>query len=93
MKHIEVFILSQMFSRRSFTLALALLSLPSFAKPQRMRIVVSYPAGGPLDAAARIIAEGLKKEHGRVIVITAQEPQVLAACLKSKMPQLTVRLW
>lgn len=68
MKHIEVFILSQMFSRRAFTLALALLSLPSFAKPQRMRIVVPYPAGGPLDAAARIIAEGLKKEHGRVIV-------------------------
>ncbi len=57
-----------MLSRRAFTLALALLSLPSFAKPQRMRIVVPYPAGGPLDAAARMVAEGLKTQHGRVIV-------------------------
>ena len=64
----EAFTLPQMLSRRAFTLALALLSLPSFAKPQRMRIVVPYPAGGPLDAAARMVAEGLKTHHGRVIV-------------------------
>lgn len=57
-----------MLSRRAFTLALVALSTPSFAKQQRMRIVVPYPAGGPLDAAARLLAERLKKTHGRVIV-------------------------
>lgn len=57
-----------MLSRRAFTLALAAISTASFAKQQRMRIVVPYPAGGPLDAAARLVAECLKNTHGRVLV-------------------------
>ncbi len=59
-----------MLSRRLFltSLALSALPLPSLAKPQRMRIVVPYPAGGPLDACARLLAEALKKQLGRVIV-------------------------
>ena len=59
-----------MLSRRLFltSLALSALPLPSLAKPQRMRIVVPYPAGGPLDACARLLAEALKKQRGRVIV-------------------------
>ena len=60
-----------MLSRRLFTLSLLAASTPStplWAKPQRMRIVVPYPAGGPLDAAARITAESIKSRYGRVIV-------------------------
>ena len=57
-----------MLSRRLFTLSLLAASTPLWAKPQRMRIVVPYPAGGPLDAAARITAESIKSRYGRVIV-------------------------
>ena len=57
-----------MLSRRLFTLSLLAASMPLWAKPQRMRIVVPYPAGGPLDAAARITAESIKSRYGRVIV-------------------------
>ena len=59
-----------MLSRRLFlsSLALTALPLPTLAKAQRMRIVVPYPAGGPLDACARLLAEALKNHLGRVIV-------------------------
>ena len=57
-----------MLTRRIFSLALAALSTPALARPRSTKIVVPYPAGGPLDAAARILAEALKKTHGRVIV-------------------------
>ena len=57
-----------MLSRRLFTLSLLAACTPLWAKPQRMRIVVPYPAGGPLDAAARITAESIKSRYGRVIV-------------------------
>ena len=57
-----------MLSRRSFALTLAAASLPAWAKPKQMRIVVPYPAGGPLDACSRLLADKLKTKLGRIIV-------------------------
>ena len=58
-----------MLTRRTFSLALVALSTSAWAKPsQRMRIVVPYPAGGPLDASARVLSEAMKNRFGRVLV-------------------------
>lgn len=59
-----------MISRRTFLCSMALGALPasSWAKASRMRIVVPYPAGGPLDACARLLAQALQSKRGRVIV-------------------------
>ena len=57
-----------MLSRRSFALTLAAAALPALAKPKQMRIVVPYPAGGPLDACSRLLADKLKTKLGRIIV-------------------------
>ena len=57
-----------MLSRRSFALTLAAAALPAWAKPKQMRIVVPYPAGGPLDACSRLLADKLKTKLGRIIV-------------------------
>ena len=57
-----------MFTRRSFALALVAVATPAWAKPKPMRIVVPYPAGGPLDACSRLLADKLKTKLGRIIV-------------------------
>jgi tripartite-type tricarboxylate transporter receptor subunit TctC len=54
--------------RRSLLKASALLAAPSaFAQTKTIRIVVPYPAGGPLDVMARAVAERMKS-LGNVIV-------------------------
>jgi len=54
-------------------LCTALGSLPwstsALAQPKTIRIVVSFTAGGPVDAVARAMAEQLGKELGRTVVI------------------------
>ncbi len=57
-----------MLTRRAFTILMALSALPAYAKTDAMRIIVPYPAGGPLDASARFIAEKLTTANHRVIV-------------------------
>lgn len=49
--------------------ALTLGASSAFAQPKTTRIVVSFTAGGPVDAVARAIAEQLGKELGRLVVI------------------------
>ncbi|MFO1221925.1 MAG: tripartite tricarboxylate transporter substrate binding protein [Burkholderiaceae bacterium] len=50
--------------------ALALLAAAPFARAQSrpIRLVVPYPAGGPLDALARVLAEQAKDALGTVVV-------------------------
>lgn len=59
-----------MISRRHLCLSLLASSFSSgvFAASTDTRIIVPYPAGGPLDAAARILAEALKPSEGKIIV-------------------------
>ena len=58
-----------MLTRRTFSLALVALSTGARAKPsQRMRIVVPYPPGGPLDVSARAIADAVQPVLGTVVV-------------------------
>lgn len=60
------------FQRRSFIAALCLAAgTPPWvqAQTQTLRIVVSFTAGGPVDAVGRAIAEQLGKELGRTVVI------------------------
>jgi tripartite-type tricarboxylate transporter receptor subunit TctC len=55
--------------RRPFLLAAAAVSLPVLAQPTRtIRLVVPYPPGGPLDIAARALADKVKESLGPVIV-------------------------
>jgi len=55
--------------RRTFsTLALAAAAWPAWAQARTLRLVVPYPAGGPLDIVARALAERLKDTLGTVIV-------------------------
>jgi tripartite-type tricarboxylate transporter receptor subunit TctC len=52
--------------------ALAAASLPSAAQnyPSRnITMIVPYPAGGPSDVVARIVAEGMRKQLGETVVI------------------------
>lgn len=57
-------------SRRLLVLAaLVLGASPALAQPKTTRLVVSFTAGGPVDAVARAIAEQLGKELGRLVVI------------------------
>ena len=56
--------------RRQLIAALFLAaSAPVWAQPNTTRIVVSFTAGGPVDAVGRAIAEQLGKELGRTVVI------------------------
>ena len=64
------------FSRRSVTLGLVAsgMSMPSVRAqggyPLRpIRLVVPYAAGGPLDATARVLADGLGKRLGQNVVV------------------------
>ena len=57
--------------RRSTLALLALAAAPLFAQAQSdrpIRLVVPYPAGGPLDTIARVLAEKTKDTLGTVIV-------------------------
>ena len=55
--------------RRTFsTLALAAAAWPAWAQARTLRLVVPYPAGGPLDIVARALAERVKDTLGTVIV-------------------------
>jgi tripartite-type tricarboxylate transporter receptor subunit TctC len=53
----------------SSLLATVMLAGPALAQPKTTRIVVSFTAGGPVDAVARAISEQLGKELGRTVVI------------------------
>jgi tripartite-type tricarboxylate transporter receptor subunit TctC len=56
--------------RRQLVAALFLAAnAPAWAQPNTTRIVVSFTAGGPVDAVGRAIAEQLGKELGRTVVI------------------------
>ncbi len=55
--------------RRAFSaLALAAAAWPAWAQARTVRLVVPYPAGGPLDIVARALAERVKDTLGTVIV-------------------------
>ena len=55
--------------RREFSaLALAAAAWPAWAQARTVRLVVPYPAGGPLDIVARALAERVKDTLGPVIV-------------------------
>ena len=55
--------------RREFAaLALAVAAWPAWAQARTVRLVVPYPAGGPLDIVARALAERVKDTLGTVIV-------------------------
>jgi tripartite-type tricarboxylate transporter receptor subunit TctC len=56
--------------RQSLIAALALALAPALARAQTkpLRIVVPYPPGGPLDSAARALAEAVRPALGTVIV-------------------------
>lgn len=55
--------------RRHLLFAGAALALPAWAQaPRTIRLVVPYPPGGPLDRAARILAEAVKDTLGPVVV-------------------------
>ena len=42
---------------------------PSQAQTATMRIVISFPPGGPVDFVARVLAEGLSKELNQAVVV------------------------
>ena len=55
--------------RRTFSaLALAAAACPAWAQARTVRLIVPYPAGGPLDIVARALAERVKDTLGTVIV-------------------------
>ena len=57
------------FDRREFAvLALAAVAWPAQAQARTIRLVVPYPAGGPLDIVARALAERVKDTLGTVVV-------------------------
>lgn len=55
--------------RTLWALALLAASTSAMAQANTTRIVVSFVAGGPVDAVARTLAEQLGKELGRTVVI------------------------
>jgi tripartite-type tricarboxylate transporter receptor subunit TctC len=55
--------------RTLWALALLAASTGALAQAKTTRIVVSFVAGGPVDAVARVISEQLGKELGRTVVI------------------------
>jgi tripartite-type tricarboxylate transporter receptor subunit TctC len=58
-------------SRRTLcagALALAL-SAPAMAQDRTLRIIVSFPPGGPVDFVARVLADGLAKELGHAVIV------------------------
>jgi tripartite-type tricarboxylate transporter receptor subunit TctC len=57
------------FGRTLWALALLAASTGAMAQARTTRIVVSFVAGGPVDAVARVISEQLGKELGRTVVI------------------------
>lgn len=55
--------------RRHALLATTALTLPTWAQQGKtIRLIVPYPPGGPLDIAARALADGVKDTLGAVIV-------------------------
>ena len=55
-------------SRRAFAVAAATAPLFATAQARTIRLVVPYPPGGPLDVAARALAERVKDSLGTVVV-------------------------
>jgi tripartite-type tricarboxylate transporter receptor subunit TctC len=58
-------------SRRLLLAAAGSLALPAVAQqqpPRSIRLIVPYPPGGPLDRAARILADAVKDTLGPVVV-------------------------
>ena len=84
-----------MISRRQLCLALAGLSLSSglSAASYDTRIIVPYPAGGPLDAAARILAQALNSTQGKVIVENITGAAGARAMLAAKNAPADGKTW
>ena len=57
-----------MFSRRELLALAAMCSNAAWAQPRITRLIVPYPPGGPLDIAARVLAERVKDSLGTVVV-------------------------
>ena len=58
-----------MTNRRQALLAASLLATPAaWAQARTVRLVVPYPPGGPLDIAARVLAQAVKDSLGNVVV-------------------------
>jgi tripartite-type tricarboxylate transporter receptor subunit TctC len=56
-------------NRRLALLATSLLAAPgAWAQARSIRLVVPYPPGGPLDIAARVLAQAVKDSLGTVVV-------------------------
>ena len=54
--------------RTALALATLLLCAPAWAQQHSLRLIVPYPPGGPLDIAARVLAERVKDSLGTVLV-------------------------
>jgi tripartite-type tricarboxylate transporter receptor subunit TctC len=54
--------------RQVLIAAAASAALPSLAQPRTTRLIVPYPPGGPLDIAARLLADKVKDSLGNVVV-------------------------
>lgn len=53
----------------AFAAACVLAATPSHAQTGSMKIVISFPPGGPVDFVARVLAEGLSKELNQPVVV------------------------
>jgi tripartite-type tricarboxylate transporter receptor subunit TctC len=47
----------------------SLVGLPASAQGKPTRIIVAFPAGGPVDFVARVVAEQLSKEIGQSVIV------------------------
>lgn len=64
-------------NRRQFNTGLAALAavpaFPSFAQAERpIRIIVGFPAGGSADTIARLVADQLRQELGRPVIVESR---------------------
>ncbi len=53
----------------AFAAACVLTAVPSYAQTGGMKIVISFPPGGPVDFVARVLAEGLAKELNQTVIV------------------------
>jgi len=53
----------------AFAVACVLTAVPSYAQTGGVKIIISFPPGGPVDFVARVLAEGLAKELNQTVIV------------------------